>query len=471
MAFRKKRLLHVVPGINDDAPRSLAHEHALAISSIAHAVSSFSLTSWDVHVRLVRCSEWKNNTLDGIQDFIAPELADRSHWIGKKFPPVFDYISGIDSGAFDLVIMSNSDIGLVDDGYQQIIELWEQKRASLSIHRRTVHVGEESPVTSTFLQEHSLSHPGSDFFVMEEAVFRRIQKLVGGHLCFGIPPVGGALLALIASSSSRFEKVTDRFITFHLDDQRRWESPAHSSFRRRNYWNLLLVFRRIFVTSGLRAGLRGLVEFGDGGALSGVKRILRGFAGDRLVNVFKRTIVFFRVVRGRLVRYLMKVGVVPVPGITVISGGGVATTTLLHHVSRFALTNSPEDSDGLKHLPKPFGRLLQQSKILYVSGDHDDGLESLERRGILRTQLIKFIGARGLFVPKEDLRSATLNELRLQEQVFGKFRVATILHLRYPEFFDQASEIAEFLGQNDPAFIEEFPEFRIRGMRRSKGCE
>ncbi|AVG24683.1 sulfotransferase [Pontimonas salivibrio] len=461
MALRKKRLLHVVPGINDDAPRSLAREHALAISSIAHAVRSFSLTSWDVHVRLVRSSEWKNNALDGIQDFIAPELADRSHWIGKKFPPVFDYVSRIDSGEFDLVILSNSDIGLVDDGYQQIIELWEQKRASLSIHRRTVHVGEESPVTSTFLQEHSLSHPGSDFFVLEEAVFRRIQKHVGDDLCFGINPVGGAFLALIASSSSRFEKVTDRFITFHLEDQRRWASPAYSSFRRRNYWNVLLVFRRIFVTSGLRAGLRGLAEFGNGSALSGVKRLLLGLAGDHLRNVFKRIRAIFWVVRGRLVRFLMNLGVFPVPAITVISGGGVATTTLLRHVSRFALTNSPSDRDGLKHLSKPFGRLLQQSKILYVSRNHDDQLKSLERRGIMRIQLIKFIGARGLFVPKENLRSATLNELRLQEQLFGKLRDATIFHLRYPECFNQASELAEFLGQNDPAFIEEFPEFRI----------
>ena len=307
MALRKKRLLHVVPGINDDAPRSLAHEHALAISSIAHAVSSFSLASWDVHVRLVRCSEWKNNTLDGIEDFIAPELADRSHWIGKKFPPVFDYISGIDSREFDLVIISNSDIGLVDDGYQQIIELWEQKRTCLSIHRRTVHVGEESPVTSTFLQEHSSSHPGSDFFVLEEAVFRHIRKLVGDDLCFGIPPVGSAFLALIASSSSRCERVTDRFITFHLDDQRRWSSPAHSSFRRRNYWNVVLVSRRIFVTSGLRAGLRGMAGFGGGSALSGVKKLLWGLAGNRMKKVTKHT---KHVVRGRLFRFFMKIGVV-----------------------------------------------------------------------------------------------------------------------------------------------------------------
>ncbi|MXO70324.1 hypothetical protein [Alteraurantiacibacter buctensis] len=66
----------------------------------------------------------------------------------------------------------------------------------------------------------------------------------------------------------------------------------------------------------------------------------------------------------------------------IISPGGVATTMLIEHVSRYVPTNERHDKDGLKHWPAPPARRLDQadSRVLFVKGEAVTIAASIARR-------------------------------------------------------------------------------------------
>ena len=67
--------------------------------------------------------------------------------------------------------------------------------------------------------------------------------------------------------------------------------------------------------------------------------------------------------------------------VLVVSPGGVATTTLMEHISKFTKCNDPHDADGFKHLPSVTFRKARKPKIIFITGCIDDIERSLTRRG------------------------------------------------------------------------------------------
>ena len=146
------------------------------------------------------------------------------------------------------------------------------------------------------------------------------------------------------------------------------------------------------------------------------------------------------------------------PPFLIISGGGVSTTTLGKHLRQFASVNSPADSDGLKHMQRIPRRWARSSKVLFLWGEPSRQVQSIQRRGWLRIQLSKLQGFSGVFVKESDLPERLEVAIRKQAQNMARLQPEVML-LRYPEFFTQSHEVADFLGISDARFLETWPEY------------
>ena len=144
------------------------------------------------------------------------------------------------------------------------------------------------------------------------------------------------------------------------------------------------------------------------------------------------------------------------PPFVVCSPGGVATTALIEHARKFVEINHPDDLDGLKHLSSP--RLVEASRVVYISGPADRIIQSLERRGFLRYQSIK-LGASPFFLaaPKSAIRRKMLLLIEEQRQKFAAngALVVTQESLHLPE---TARAIAEYFTIQDlNSFVGSYP--------------
>ena len=155
----------------------------------------------------------------------------------------------------------------------------------------------------------------------------------------------------------------------------------------------------------------------------------------------------------------------PAKRITVVSPGGVATTTLMRHISRFASLNSHADTDGLKHRPKPPERLHDGQRLLFLYGPLNKSIASLERRGWLRIQSAKLGSLIGAYSPRSIRRRAFKYAAIAQIKKFQRAQRdddKKILCVSFDELWSRQSEIAHFLQIKDARFISEFPARRSR---------
>ena len=73
----------------------------------------------------------------------------------------------------------------------------------------------------------------------------------------------------------------------------------------------------------------------------------------------------------------------------IVSPGGVATTTLINYLKLYKKVNDENDRDGYKHLNKfPFISKADL-KILYIYGNYEKIYNSLKRRNIFQSQMVK----------------------------------------------------------------------------------
>ncbi len=156
------------------------------------------------------------------------------------------------------------------------------------------------------------------------------------------------------------------------------------------------------------------------------------------------------------------------PTVLIISGGGVATTTLTRHLEQFVSVNSHADSDGLKHMQRIPRRWARSSRVLFLSGEPSRQVESIQRRRWLRIQLSKLQGFSGLFVKESDLPERLEAAIRKQAQNMTRLQ-SLVMSLKYPEFFTQGHEVADFLRISDPRFLQSWPEYTAPKSDRAEG--
>jgi hypothetical protein len=167
----------------------------------------------------------------------------------------------------------------------------------------------------------------------------------------------------------------------------------------------------------------------------------------------KRTFLMKRVKRGDFSHFTP-------PPVVVCSPGGVATTMVMEHISRFLIINSESNADQLKHIPTP---LPLPTRTLFITGNPDAVIASLIRRGFASRQaanLGTFVGvfARGS-LQRRALRRAVTRQIESFTAASGQGHVLTV---DFDELWDSVTDIKEFLSIADDAFVEDFPPRRPR---------
>lgn len=150
-----------------------------------------------------------------------------------------------------------------------------------------------------------------------------------------------------------------------------------------------------------------------------------------------------------------------VPPNVICSPGGVATTTLISHVSKFTSVNTENDRDGLKHLPSP--SLVKNSRVMLVTGQPGRIVESLSRRGYLEAQAVKLqgLGVLRRAPDRSQLEDRLVNAVRDQEERFSRDDLQ-VLVVRYEDLPGSAERIAHFFEVSDPAFVRSYPIKEVR---------
>jgi hypothetical protein len=154
------------------------------------------------------------------------------------------------------------------------------------------------------------------------------------------------------------------------------------------------------------------------------------------------------------------------PEVWVVSPGGVGTTALIHHIAKFRRTNAPDDSDGRKHLPKPPRlRAGDATRFVFVSGDVDQIVQSLARRGWLTAQAANLGVVLGVLTRGAVQRRSLVRAVKRQAQAWQTGAPGPVIYLDYAELWDAGPQLAGFLGIGDPAFQASFPRRRARTSR------
>jgi hypothetical protein len=153
------------------------------------------------------------------------------------------------------------------------------------------------------------------------------------------------------------------------------------------------------------------------------------------------------------------------PEVLIISPGGVATTTLILQVARFRRVNASDDSDGLKHLPRP-PRRAQAGDLrhVFVTGPQEDIVRSIARRHWLEAQSANLGSPLGVVLRGRWQRAAFAAAVRRQYRNWTRAGLQHLLVLDYEKIWESAEQLAAFLGITEPEFLTSFPRRRDRAL-------
>jgi hypothetical protein len=493
------KLVHIFASVEGGAPDLLLREHISA------------LESW------VRASHKapRHVELDIIGICFEPS-ADRSRmfpditFVHSQSPTVRDLL-GIDAPALplvsnileyvpadaDRVIFSNSDIHLIDSAYEYISHQMDEESGAISINRVTLPADQLGTDLETVrkLLPTADPHPGSDLFCFPKV---SLDSFVFDNVFLGSPPVAKIFMTNLSLACSSLRVIEESGVSYHFGDSREWES--NSRMERLNSFYAFRALSELKIRHG-RVGLRRQASrLGGrwGFLLASVDLIsprwpptFTRLALRALEHMWRVVVFLVRLVRAilrlvprgirlmrralrpslrwfRLIRVFFKrTFQLPLknPHVLIVSPGGVATTTLIRHVSKFVFTNDSQDKDGLKHLPNLPERFRDsQTLVIYIAASSPEtAIASLRNRGMHRIQAMKLAsslsGLLTAFSAKDQTFSDALSEsVTAQRKSFEELQGGhKVLIVEREALFRSATKIQRFLNIEDDSFVEDFP--------------
>ena len=139
----------------------------------------------------------------------------------------------------------------------------------------------------------------------------------------------------------------------------------------------------------------------------------------------------------------------------IVSTGGVATTTLINYFKLYKKVNDENDKDGYKHLNKfPF-IFKENLKILYIYGNYEKIYNSLKRRNIFQSQMVK-LGCPLCYLLRGSIErfffkfciNKQIKEFRSKKNVYA---------LKFENIWENKEELKRFLEIDNNDFVKNFP--------------
>jgi hypothetical protein len=160
----------------------------------------------------------------------------------RKLPLIHDILErGYSSTRAGYMIYTNMDIGLQPHFYKTVKAHIDASYDAFTINRRTISDSyaslEELPL---MYRDTGKPHPGWDCFVFRRELF---PKFTLGTICVGAPLIGLALIANLIAHARNFRQFTREHLTFHLGDDRAWNTGERKEYALHNRREALRLLR------------------------------------------------------------------------------------------------------------------------------------------------------------------------------------------------------------------------------------
>lgn len=132
----------------------------------------------------------------------------------------------------DYIIYTNVDITLMPHFYSYVNNIIKSGVDSCVITRRTIS-NEYKDVSELPYMYSELGefHPGHDCFIFKRDI---IKDMVLEHICIGTEYIGQAVYLNLMLLSSKFKKINDKHLTFHIGNTEPWKNDSTNQFREHN---------------------------------------------------------------------------------------------------------------------------------------------------------------------------------------------------------------------------------------------
>ena len=156
------------------------------------------------------------------------------------------------------------------------------------------------------------------------------------------------------------------------------------------------------------------------------------------------------------------------PPVVVVSPGGVATTSLLTHLRKFIHCNDPDDLDDLKHLPFPisYRNARRQTKFIFITGNTEQIVASLKRRGWIANQGAKLGSPAAVVFKGRRAERALKNAIDKQKHRWTLASLSPsspdILVIEFEDLWMRISELQNFVNIESDEFAQTFPARKAR---------
>ena len=164
--------------------------------------------------------------------------------VPRKLPILQDILEKVYlESQSDYVIYTNVDIGLQPHFYQAVSNFVDQGLNSFVINRRTVSDRyTKLDQLDEIYHDPGKPHRGWDCFVFPRNL---IPDFNLGTLCIGAPLVGLGLFANLMAMAENFKEFKNEHLTFHLGDDKAWNSNLLDDYRQHNYQQLMIQLRKL----------------------------------------------------------------------------------------------------------------------------------------------------------------------------------------------------------------------------------
>jgi len=153
--------------------------------------------------------------------------------IPRKLPLIQDILlKGYQHSNADYLIYTNVDIALLPHFYTSVAAFIEQGCDALVINRRTIsQTYSRVEDIMCMYAEVGKKHPGYDCFV-----FRRelVPSMLLKEICIGATAIGLVMIANLLKKSNAFVLLENVHLTFHIGDDRRWNTNKYDDYRKHN---------------------------------------------------------------------------------------------------------------------------------------------------------------------------------------------------------------------------------------------
>lgn len=180
-------------------------------------------------------------------------VLDIKHFnVPRKLPLIGDILERlVEATDADYLIYTNVDIALMPFFYRTITRLVANDMDAFTVTRRTISTRYTNPADLPLMYaDLGEQHPGNDCFVFRRESCRQFDV---GNACVGVRFFARVLMVNMIVHSKNFEIFRDFHLTFHLGDDRSWESDRFADYEEHQQHELRSVLRRYEESGKLKA--------------------------------------------------------------------------------------------------------------------------------------------------------------------------------------------------------------------------